>query len=298
MNTDTGWLGMYSVLRFTGPDASTFLQGQLTADTRRLAGGEVLLAALCTPQGRVIALLRLLTDGEAVLALLPAELANAVHESLRRYVLRAKVRIEDARESIAIAGVFGCEALRRAGLEAPAPGHRLAQDGLLLAAVPADAQRTWVLGSAGLLRERLRLGDAQPGFEAAWRAADIAAGLPQVYEATREAFVPQMLNLDLLEGISFSKGCYTGQEIVARTQHLGRIKRRLFVLSLPAGEHHIGESVLLADGRSGRLTDLVATPAGWRALAVLNLEPHQEAPADGPAPLAATAELPSYARKD
>jgi folate-binding protein YgfZ len=108
-----------------------------------------------------------------------------------------------------------------------------------------------------------------------WRLADIQEGLPQVYGATSEAFVPQMLNLDLLGGISFSKGCYTGQEIVARTQHLGRIKRRLFHLKLPRGDWHIGDAIALSDGRHGRLTEVIEEDSGSNALAVLTLEPRQ-----------------------
>ena len=99
-------------------------------------------------------------------------------------------------------------------------------------------------------------------MEHAWRLADIRAGLPQIYAATREMFVAQMLNLDLIDGISFTKGCFTGQEIIARTQHLGRIKRRLHRLRLPAGTWAVGQAVHLTDGRSGRLTELAAV--GWR----------------------------------
>ncbi len=110
-------------------------------------------------------------------------------------------------------------------------------------------------------------------FEQAWRLADIHAGLPQVYAATSEAFVAQMLNLDLLDGISFSKGCYTGQEIIARTQHLGRIKRRMFRLRLPAGEWSIGQALHLSDGRQGRLTEVIESDGRVEALAVLNVEP-------------------------
>ncbi|MGA2344213.1 MAG: tRNA-modifying protein YgfZ, partial [Steroidobacteraceae bacterium] len=111
-----------------------------------------------------------------------------------------------------------------------------------------------------------------PDIETAWRLADIRAGLPTVYAATSEAFVAQMLNLDLIDGISFSKGCYTGQEIIARAQHLGRIKRRMFRLRLASRGGSIGGAVKLADGRSGRLTELAPADGHLEALAVLNLE--------------------------
>ena len=113
--------------------------------------------------------------------------------------------------------------------------------------------------------------DAQR-IEHDWRLADIREGLPQIYAATREMFVAQMLNLDLIDGISFTKGCFTGQEIIARTQHLGRIKRRMFRLLLPAGAWAIGQAVHLGDGRAGRLTEVVSAGEEFEALAVLGLE--------------------------
>ena len=119
-----------------------------------------------------------------------------------------------------------------------------------------------------------------------WRLADIRDGLPQIYSSTHETFVAQMLNLDLLDGISFSKGCYTGQEIIARTQHLGRIKRRLYRLHLPDGQWSTGQSLLLRDGRSGRLVEVVRSGDGFEALAVLNVQ--ADTPANDPASAPAT----------
>lgn len=100
-------------------------------------------------------------------------------------------------------------------------------------------------------------------------------GIPQIYHATSELFVAQMLNLDLINGISFTKGCFTGQEIIARTQHLGRIKRRMYRLRFPSasctqGSWSIGQSIRLPDGRSGRIVEVIAMKSGFEALAVLN----------------------------
>jgi folate-binding protein YgfZ len=148
----------------------------------------------------------------------------------------------------------------------------LEREGIAVARVPDAAQsaapRYWVVRP----REndpavRLDSDDA----DLAWRLADIRAGMPQVYAATSEQFVAQMLNLDLLDAISFTKGCYTGQEIIARTQHLGRIKRRMSRLRLPAGSWSIGQPLRLADGRTGRITEVVRVGEGFEALAVLSL---------------------------
>jgi hypothetical protein len=132
-----------------------------------------------------------------------------------------------------------------------------------------DENRSWIIGPPEKIAAPAD-GAAAKRIEDAWRLADIRAGLPQVYAATSEAFVAQMLNLDLLDGISFTKGCYTGQEIIARTQHLGRIKRRLYRLALPPGEWKIGQALRLADGRQGRLTEVIESHGRTEALAVLS----------------------------
>ena len=268
----SGRLPHLGVLRFSGRDAQAFLQGQISNDARRLAEGSGLLAAYSSAQGRVLAVLHLLPLQDAIAAILPRELIQPTIESLRRYVLRAKVSMEDAGESLWVHGAHDGTALRPAGL-APTPPARHAQtDGIVVGAVDAFTQRFWVIGSAeSLARHGLAAGE-NARVERDWRLADIRAGLPQVYAATREAFVAQMLNLDLVGGISFNKGCYTGQEIIARAQHLGRIKRRLHRLQFPAGGWEVGQTVCLADGRSGRLTEVAANEHGCEALAVLPVQ--------------------------
>jgi len=225
-------LPFLGVLRLSGPDAASFLQGQVTHDTRLLSDGRTLLAACNTPQGRVVALPRLRQHGDTVLALLPAELVEPLALRLRRFVLRARVDLQVARE-LAVAWVdaapdageavwFDCAPGRRV-IVAPGPAVTA------LAAAPPDAA-------------------AARRVEDAWWSADIADGLPQVFAASSEAFVPQMLNLDLLDAISFTKGCYTGQEIVARTQNLGRIKRRTARYRMPAGATPAPLAGLTLDG--------------------------------------------------
>jgi folate-binding protein YgfZ len=274
----SGRLTHLGILRFTGPDALSFLQGQLTNDTKLLDANGSLLAGYLNPQGRVLALIYLLPHSSGTLAILPNELKQPTAERLQKFVLRAKVKIDAPGESLVVSGYHGAEALARAGLPVPAQERLyVEQDGVGVARVARDPNRYWVVGPARAGAEvsdgaEVPEGVAEPDVAAQWRRADVAAGLPQVYGITSEAFVAQMLNLDLLDGISFKKGCYTGQEIVARTQHLGRIKRRLFRLSLPPGPWHIGDEVRLDDGRQGRLTEVVDTGEGSEALAVLAVE--------------------------
>jgi folate-binding protein YgfZ len=300
MTTDTapqssGRLQHLGVLRFSGPEASSFLQGQVSNDTRRLAQGQSLLAAYSSPQGRVLALMHLLPHSSGVIAILPRDLVLPTWEGLRKFVLRAKVKIEDPGEAIAVAGHHGAHGLQSAGIGAlpPGPGYVEAQ-GIGVAAVNHDPGRYWVIGAAERLAEiglACGPGDADGSddgraagrMEQDWRLADIRAGLPQIYLATRETFVAQMLNLDLLDGISFTKGCYTGQEIIARTQHLGRIKRRLHRLALPAGGWTLGQALRLPDGRTGRLTELAPIGEQFESLAVLTRPENAETDSAGAA---------------
>jgi folate-binding protein YgfZ len=252
-------------------------------DTRRLAENRSLFAAYSSPQGRVLALMHLLPHSSGVIAVLPRDLVLPTLEGLRKFVLRAKVKIEDAGEFLSVAGLHDADRLRTADYTE--------QEGIGIAAVNRDPDRYWVIGAAEQLAAHGLDGGEFPveRIEHDWRLADIRAGLPQIYLSTREAFVAQMLNLDLLDGISFSKGCYTGQEIIARTQHLGRIKRRLYRLQLPLGEWRIGQPLRLRDGRTGRLIEVIRSDGGFEALAVLNVDASATEPVVGPA---AAADVP------
>jgi folate-binding protein YgfZ len=257
-------------------------------DTNRLTAGAPLLAAYSTPQGRVVSILHLLPHSSGAMAIVPREIVLPTVERLRKYVLRAKVRIEDVSDQFAVFGRNGIDPSPSDGLHAPVSEQGyLERDGIGVARLGSDRQpsptkRYWVIGTPQDLTAQGIVSEAQeePRVEQAWRLADIRAGLPQIYAATREMFVAQMLNLDLIDGISFAKGCYTGQEIIARTHHLGRIKRRLHRLRLPAGTWAVGQAVHLTDGRSGRLTELAAAGAEFEALAVLTLETGSEAAAN------------------
>jgi folate-binding protein YgfZ len=192
----------FGVLALRGADAARFLQGQLSADIESLAPATSTLAGLHNPQGRVVALLALArTAPDEFFAALPRELAEVVAQRLRKYVLRAKLSIEEVRD------------VRVLGSESALPGCCSISWGTRhLSLVPGDRLGQLQINAAGMLE---------------WQRADVHEGLPQVYAATSESFVAQMLNLDLLGAISFDKGCYTGQEVIARAHYRGRVKRRL-----------------------------------------------------------------------
>jgi folate-binding protein YgfZ len=259
-SASSGRLAHLGILRFTGADALSFLQGQVSNDTQPLTERTPVFAAYSTAQGRVLALIYLLPHSSGVVAILPREILSATMERMRKFILRAKVRIEDAADTLVVAG--------HVGATLQASSRYVEQDGIGMAPLGHDANRHWIIGPPQKIAAAADAAAAKR-IEDAWRLADIRAGLPQVYAATSEAFVAQMLNLDLLDGISFTKGCYTGQEIIARTQHLGRIKRRLFRLALPSGAWKVGQALRLADGRQGRLTEVIESHGRTEALAVL-----------------------------
>jgi tRNA-modifying protein YgfZ len=276
IGTNSGRLPHLGLLRFSGADAPGFLQGQVSNDMDRLAQGRALLCALSSAQGRVLAVMTLLPHSAGIIAILPAELLSPVAALLRKYILRSKVRIDEpAAADLIVAGQHGPANLQLNGLPLPREiGAYAEAQGIGVARLNDRQERYWVIGAPSAL-SALAQGDAARA-EGDWRLADIRAGLPQVYAQTSDAFVAQMLNLDLLDAISFTKGCYTGQEIIARTQHLGRIKRRMFRVEITGGANGenpaIGAMVHLADGRSGRVTEIARTANGYEALAVLALE--------------------------
>jgi folate-binding protein YgfZ len=279
----SGRLTHLGILRFTGPDALSFLQGQVSNDTQRLTDNTALLAAYSSAQGRVVALIYLLPHSSGVIAILPREILQPAMERMRKFILRAKVRIEDAGDSLVVAGHFGAMP--------QSTGGYIEAEGVGVAPVARDQNRHWLIAAPQKFASAVDTAEAQR-IENEWRLADIRAGLPQIYGATSEAFVAQMLNLDLLDGISFSKGCYTGQEIIARTQHLGRIKRRMHRLLLPPGTWSIGQALRLSDGRQGRLTEVIESGGGIEALAVLTEEPSPAADSDAAQIAVHATELP------
>ena len=220
------------LIECAGDDARIFLHNQLTSDVNHLEPAAAQHAGWCTAKGRMVASFLLYRHEAGYRALLSADLMAATLKRLQMFVLRSKVRLADLVDDQVVIGVAGANAaaaLAQAGL--PAPDKVLAcaafADGLV---VRLDAARFVVVASTDAapalwtaLAER-----ARPAGTPAWRWLDIAAGLPLISEPTREAFVPQMIDFDKLGGVSFHKGCYPGQEVVARTQYLGKVKRHLY----------------------------------------------------------------------
>jgi tRNA-modifying protein YgfZ len=264
-------LSELGVLRVRGADALAFLQGQLSNDMQLLNGARSVLAGYHNPQGRVIALLRLaqLSPGDVV-AVLPHELLAGVTARLTKFILRSKVRLADDSAQWQLNAVIGVPRTARAALPEGTEGAAVI-DGTLALRLPGAPPRWLLLRPAGAAP---LIPDCTPAPRVLWQRLAIAAGEPQVYAATTEEFVAQMLNLDALGGIAFDKGCYTGQEVIARAHYRGRVKRRLqrFVSATPRLLQP-GEAGELEDGRHFKVVDAVALEDGrCEFLAVTALE--------------------------
>jgi hypothetical protein len=264
------------VLRARGADAVSFLQGQLSNDLRLLGAERSLLAGYHSPQGRTIALLRLveLAPGDLI-AILPRELVGTVAARMSKFILRAKVKLSDESADWSIAGLVAtATALEGAAL--PAALNAVTHvDGSITVRVGAQPAR-WLTAQPGAAA--LAPPAAATALKPAeWERLAVASGEPEVYAATSEEFVAQMLNLDVLGAIAFDKGCYTGQEVIARAHYRGRIKRRLqrFVTRGPLALK-AGDAGALADGRALKVVRAVQLPDGtseFLAVAPLNLAP-------------------------
>jgi tRNA-modifying protein YgfZ len=238
------------VLHVRGADSVSFLQGQLSNDLLLVGADRAVLAGYHNPRGRVIALLRVLQlAGDGLLAILPRELVASVAQRLGKFVLRSKVKLADESDQWAISGLIESESARAAGAGLPAAVNEVAHRGAALVVCVAQRPARWLLlnpASEPPLSAASSAGDTE-----VWERLAIAAGEPEVYAATSEAFVAQMLNLDALGAIAFDKGCYTGQEVIARAHYRGRVKRRMQRF-LTGGRSSLkpGDAGVLADGRS------------------------------------------------
>ena len=245
-------LGLIGV---SGADAATFLHSQLTNDVEHLGTGEARLAGYCSPKGRLQATFLMWRSPETVYLLLPRELQPALQKRLSMFVMRAKAKLEDAGAGVVTLGLggAGAESALRAvlGTMPGGPYGKIDTDmgSVIRVADAFNAPRfLWITTPEHAhavidgLRQHLTLGGDQ-----AWALSAIHAGVPLITLKTQEQFVPQMVNFELLGGVNFKKGCYPGQEIVARSQYLGKLKRRMVLATLPNAAARAGDEVFSSD---------------------------------------------------
>ncbi|MCY1268226.1 tRNA-modifying protein YgfZ [compost metagenome] len=255
------------LLAVRGVDAAKFLQGQVTCNLNYLDQATSSLGARCTPKGRMISSFRIIQEGDGFLLAMASDLLEAQLADLKKYAVFSKSTLGDESADWVRFGLSqGDGALLALGLDLPQTADSVAREGNLIAIRLADGRvELWApRAEAAALESRLAAQLPQAPLDA-WLLAQVRAGIGQVFGSTRELFIPQMINLQALGGVSFKKGCYTGQEIVARMQYLGKLKRRLYRLAQAEGElpqpgselfspvhqSSVGEVVLAAPAASG-----------------------------------------------
>ena len=261
------------VLAVSGTDAESFLHNQLTNDVLELRPGSMHLGGYCSPKGRLLATLLIWKTDDGVMLVMPRELLPGIQKRLQMFVLRSKVTIADVSEQTVLIGAAVPDLQEIGfsetdGLNATWPSAAGLQRALWMGPVES-AMHLW-----NTLSETLTSTSASY-----WRWLDIRAGLPMVVEATREQFVPQMVNFDLVGGVNFRKGCYPGQEIVARSQYLGKLKRRMLLASTQAEVAAAGMEIF-SEADPGQPCGLVVNseknPEGtWDLLVEIKLEAAQ-----------------------
>ena len=227
-----------TTLALSGDDALTFLQGQVTNDVNLLGLDKAHYSGYCSPKGRLLALFLAYRQAEAIHLQFNGELAEPIANRLKMYVMRSKVKLDNIGDDIVKLGISGAnakQALSAFFSTIPALALELShnENGTLIR-LSGPLPRFVIVcntDSAKRIWSELKK-TCQPVGKAAWEWLEIQAGTPDIALSTQEEFVPQMVNLDCLNGINFKKGCYTGQEIVARTHYLGKVKRRTHLLHL------------------------------------------------------------------
>lgn len=275
-------LSHLSILRARGDDTQSFLQGQTSNDIRLVSDTRSQLSAYCNPKGRMLAIFRIFKFGGDYYLQLPAALAETTLKRLRMFVLRAKVKLDLADTDLLRIGLSGPNAEQTLtqvlGAAPTAPDDCLAVQGIAVLRLSGPHARFELIGPPDrivALWPNLAK-HALPTGPAVWSWLDIQAGIPNVLPGTTEEFVPQMANLELVGGVSFTKGCYPGQEIVARMHYLGRLKQRMFRAHVDSAEPpRPGTPIFAPDlpGQStGSVVDAQASPrGGYDLLGVVHL---------------------------
>jgi folate-binding protein YgfZ len=272
-------LAHFGLIRVAGQDTRRFLQGQLGNDVNQVTPEMAQLSSQCSPKGRMLTTLLVFQRGDDLYLQLPRERLADTLKRLQMFVLRSQVTLDDASEALVRLGLAG-DGFEAAFDTLPArPFESVTRDDLTVIRLPGDRPRFQLVGPAdAVAAARARLPqdtvEADADF---WSLMDIRAGVPNVWQETVDGFVPQMANLQLLGGISFTKGCYTGQEVVARMQYLGKLKRRMYRAHVATDGRPAPGTEVFAPGSesgqgAGRVVEAAPAPdGGYEMLVVLQI---------------------------
>ena len=265
------------VLAVRGPDANKFLQGQVTCNLNYLSDSYSSLGARCTPKGRMQSSFRILSVSDGYLLAMASDLLDAQLTDLKKYAVFSKSKLTDESQDWLRIGLNGADdILRSLGLELATTADSVARRDDLLALRLSDGRAELWIPAAQATAVQAQVASQLPEAPLNdWLLAQVRAGIGQVVGSTRELFIPQMINLQAVGGVSFKKGCYTGQEIVARMQYLGKLKRRLYRLALYDSQVPEPATLLVSPTHTSSVGEVVLaarTPDGVELLAVLQDE--------------------------
>jgi folate-binding protein YgfZ len=233
-------LAQLGLVRFSGEEARDFLHNQLTCDVSALQPGQSTYGAYCTPKGRVLVTFLLWRSPDGFFMQLPASLREPIQKQISRYILRSKVKAADATGEWTLVGVMGKDAaalVRRVVGRTPDTVREVAgaADAMVIRLPGERFEIVAARDKAQAMLESLAAGAEKADGEQ-WQRQIIRAGVPVILPATQEEFVPQMINLDLIGAVSYDKGCYPGQEIVARMHYRGTLKQRMYLANIGSDE--------------------------------------------------------------
>ena len=237
-------LDHFSIISISGADSTEFIQGQMTQDISAIGDDEARMTAILNPQGRVMSTALIMHWDDSIILVLNKDTVDDLIVWLSRFILRSKVTVSRLE-----AHIYGLNQ-NLANIESDSLD--LEKEIFCLRSIETDAERTLLITKS---LHDFSKSSITTMSSRNWQLADIQAGIPTIYKENIAKFIPQMINLDLINGISFNKGCYTGQEIVARVQHRGEIKRRMFHISTQQCNAEIrpGTPVLLGDSEVGTI---------------------------------------------
>lgn len=276
-------LSHYALIEASGDDVAEFLQGQLTNDIKLVSDSMSQLSAYCNPKGRILANFRIFKRESHYFLRIRSDINEATFKRLRMFVLRSKVELVDVSNDFLRIGIAGLNALTKlSSLFENLPNNSdesCTENGITIIKLHGSIPRYEVHGpfeKVKVLWENLQSESVLIG-ENSWNLLTIRAGIPEIVSETVEAFVPQMVNLQAINSLSFTKGCYPGQEVVARMHYLGKLKRRLFIGSVSSDTLPLsGQSIMSSDDNEQKVGQIVT--ASWsndkqiEFLAVLQIE--------------------------
>ena len=224
-------LSTSSMIKVEGDDRVPFLQGQLTQDIKLISHDKALFAGFCNPKGRVLAFMLCFEEHDSIHIQIDSSIAEPILRRLKMYVLRSKVSLNLLDNQFTCVGFLGSKPLLNQGIKLPENYLDIVRShDVMIMRVGKNTERYQLMGDTTKVNTfmKLNLPEYTSMSMESWDNLNIFDGIPNIYPTTQEAFIPQSINMDLIDGINFKKGCYTGQEIVARTHYLGKVKRRMF----------------------------------------------------------------------